>query len=169
MGLVGTMTDWWSSHAGQISYLIPVLAFLEACAGVGLFVSGAFLLTAATALYLADPASLSTILMFSFIGAMVGDHSGYFFGRYFEGSILKLSWLKNREQQCHTVQSRLARSAPLTICVGRFIPILSSLTPLVAGLSGLRFRTFVVCDVLACGLWTCGLYLILINLNRIAS
>lgn len=42
--------------------IIPVLAFLEACPGLGLFVSGVILLTVSTILYTEQIASLSEIL-----------------------------------------------------------------------------------------------------------
>lgn len=43
--------NWLTSSSAQLIFLIPVFAFLEACVGAGLFVSGVFLLSSFTLLY----------------------------------------------------------------------------------------------------------------------
>jgi membrane-associated protein len=147
-------------------YLVPTLAFLESCAGIGLFVSGVFLLSTTTLLYTTGSASLTAILVLGFSGALLGDYSGFMVGRLLGGRVWHISWLKNREQTRSKVQAQLESSAPMTICVGRLIPLLRSLTPVVAGVSGMSWRKFLACDVLACTIWASGLYLILTNLPR---
>jgi membrane-associated protein len=162
-----TITGWLSVPSPNLIYLVPALAFLESCAGIGLFISGVFLLSTTTLLYTAESASLTTILMLAFTGALLGDHSGYLVGRLLGERVWHMSWLKSREQTRSRVQTQLVKSAPLTICVGRFIPLLRSLTPIVAGVSGMSWRKFLACDVLACTIWASGLYLILTNLARV--
>lgn len=165
--MLDTFTGWLSAPPPNLIYLVPLLAFLESCAGIGLFVSGVFLLSTTTLLYTAESASLSMILMLAFTGALLGDHSGYLVGRHLGERVWHTAWFKNREQSRSRIQTRLVKSAPLTICAGRFIPLLRSLTPIVAGVSGMSWRKFLACDVLACAIWASGLYLILSNLARL--
>ncbi len=165
--MIDAITGWMSAPSPHLIYLVPALAFLESCAGIGLFVSGVFLLSTTTLLYTAEPASLSAILMLAFAGALLGDHSGYLVGRLLGERVWHMSWLKNREQTRFRAQAQLVKSAPVTICAGRFIPLLRSVTPIVAGVSGMSWRKFLICDVLACTIWATGLYLILTNLARV--
>lgn len=165
--MLDTFTDWLSAPPPYLIYLVPALAFLEACAGIGLFVSGVFLLSTTTLLYTADPASLSTLLVLAFAGALLGDHSGFLVGRLLGERVWHMNWLKNRQEARTKVQTQLEKSAPLTLCVGRFVPLLRSLTPIVAGVSGMSWRKFLACDLLACTIWASGLCLILINLTRV--
>lgn len=95
--MLDTFTDWLSAPPPYLIYLVPALAFLESCAGIGLFVSGVFLLSTTTLLYTAEPASLSTILMLAFAGALLGDHSGYLVGRLSGERVWHMNWLKNRQ------------------------------------------------------------------------
>lgn len=166
--MLDTFTGWLSAPPPNLIYLVPALAFLESCAGIGLFVSGVFLLSTTTLLYTAEPASLGTILMLAISGALLGDHSGFLVGRLLGDRVWHMTWLKNREQTRSRVQAQLVKSAPVTICAGRFIPLLRSLTPIVAGVSGMSWRKFLVCDLLACTIWVSGLYLILTNLGRVS-
>lgn len=162
--MIDAFTGWLSAPSPHLIYLVPALAFLESCAGIGLFISGVFLLSTTTVLYTAEPASLSAILMLAFSGALLGDHSGYLVGRLLGERVWHMAWLKNREKTRSRVQRQLVKSAPVTICAGRFIPLLRSVTPIVAGVSGMSWRKFLACDVLACAIWATGLYLILTNL-----
>jgi membrane-associated protein len=168
MGVLDTINGWLSSPPANLIYLVPTLAFLESCPGIGLFVSGAFLLSASTLLYTSDSASLSAILLLGFSGALLGDHSGYFVGRLMGGRVWHMTWLKNRAKTRAKIQTQIEKSASIGICVGRLVPLLRSLTPIVAGVSGMTWRKFFVCDFLACTIWASGLYLILTNLALIS-
>lgn len=165
--MLDTVTGWLSEPSPNLIYLVPALAFFESCAGIGLFVSGVFLLSTTTLLYTTGSASLSVILALGFFGALLGDHSGYVVGRLWGVRVWEISWLRNREETRTRIQTKLERSAPMTLCVGRLVPLLRSMTPIVAGVTGMSWRKFLVCDLLACTIWASGLYLILKNLPQI--
>ena len=146
---------------------MPVLAFLEASAGLGLLVSGVFLLSVATILFTSDSTNLPYILGLAYLGALLGDHSGFLVGKLFGAKVWQLGWLKGREGAKTRAQSYLQKSAPLALCIGRFVPVMRSLTPIAAGVSGMSWIKFLMCDLLACSIWIGGLYLILTNLSKI--
>ena len=60
---------------------MPAIAFLEACPGIGIFISGAILLSVCTVLYTQDIATLQQMLTLAFLGAIIADNSGYYSGR----------------------------------------------------------------------------------------
>jgi membrane-associated protein len=159
--LLDTITGWLAEPSPKLIYLVPVLAFLESCAGIGLFVSGVFLLSATTVLYTTGSASLTAIVVLGFSGALLGDHSGYLVGRLLGGRVWEMSWLRNREETRSKIQTQLEKSAAMALCFGRLIPLLRSMTPIVAGVSGMSWRKFLACDLLACAIWASGLCLIL--------
>ncbi|MBT7878644.1 MAG: DedA family protein [Gammaproteobacteria bacterium] len=163
-----TLNGWLAAPPENLIYLVPTLAFLEACAGVGLFVSGVFLLSTSTLLYTSESASLYAILMLSFSGALLGDHSGFLVGRLMGERVWRVTWLKTRVEARAKIQTHLEKSSPIAICVGRLVPLLRSLTPIAAGVSGMSWRMFLACDVLACTIWATGLYLILTNLALVS-
>ena len=69
--------------------MVPALAFLEACPGIGLFVSGVILLSVSTVLYTEHLLTLPQILSLAFLGALMSDHLGFYAGRWFGGELRK--------------------------------------------------------------------------------
>ncbi len=147
--------------------LIPLFAFLEACAIIGIFVSGIFLLSTATLLYSTGNSAIIEIVPLAFLGAMAGDHTGYFLGRFVGDRFWKAPILRRYEERKHKVHDLLEKSAPLAICVGRLTPAIRSITPIVAGISGLSPTRFLAFDILACSIWATGLYLLVTGLSQL--
>jgi len=154
------LTEAFQGGATYLLILITALAFLECMFGIGLFVSGIFLLSTSTAFYLGGDYPLWQITLAAFLGAIVGDHAGYFIGRYSGPTLWRHRVILRHEEKARKVQGWLQTSAPLTICLGRLIPAVRSLTPVIAGLSDVPPRRFVLIDLLACTLWATGLSLL---------
>ena len=56
------LLDWLDQYREQALWLIPLLAFAEACVGLGLIVSGAFLVIVATTLLTTGTATLAQMV-----------------------------------------------------------------------------------------------------------
>ena len=65
--------------------LVPMLAFAEACLGIGLFISGAFLVIVSSILFFTELASLPFICALATLGAAAGGSLRVLFG-LFSGS-----------------------------------------------------------------------------------
>ena len=59
--------EWVSNLPPQALYIVPVLAFLESCLFVGLFVSGVFLLSAVSLIYAGGDTGLFSLIALSFL------------------------------------------------------------------------------------------------------
>ena len=142
--------------------MVPVLAFCEALLGLGLFVSGAFLLATAMITYSAQPDILPLILMLAFIGAFSADTIGYFVGYFFSDRVNRTAFMGKYRKARERFRSLVDRSMLLAICAGRLTPFLRSVTPFLAGSMGLRPTRFLVFDLIACTIWVTGLASILL-------
>ncbi|MFT6437283.1 MAG: membrane protein DedA with SNARE-associated domain [Candidatus Azotimanducaceae bacterium] len=156
--------NWITDLPPQLILIIPLLALLESVVFIGLFVSGIFLLSTCTLIYAQGNTQLSVIVALAFSGALAGDHLGYFLG-YFAGPRLwQKKWVRKqiikRKAPYRKFRSFLIKSAPIAICVGRLSPPLRSVSPLLAGASGLRPLQFFIYDVVACCIWAVGLTLL---------
>ena len=137
--------------------LVPALAFLESCLGIGLFVSGALLLGIASVLYGTGVMELQLIIPLAAAGALLGDHAGYYIG-YVLGPRFHQSRIANRyASQLRRAESLVERYGGLAIFFGRFIPAIRSIVPAVVGISGLGRRRFFLLDSLACLSWSLAL------------
>jgi membrane-associated protein len=149
-----------------IILLVPIFALLESCAIIGIFVSGLILLSTATLLYSSGNNTLLEIVPLAFLGAVAGDHTGYVLGRLAGDRFWKAPVLQRFEHRKHRAHHLLEKSAPLAICIGRLTPAIRSITPIVAGVSGLSPARFLAFDLLACSIWATGLYFLVTQIGN---
>ncbi len=159
--------QWLAGSSPYLVLLVPTFAFLECFVGIGVFVSGIFLLSTATVLYANDVSGIWPIVSLAFAGAIAGDHLGYFIGRFAGHHIWDWKFIERFKPRIEKVFSMIEKSTPVTICAGRLTPPIRSFTPLVAGLSGVSPLKFSLCDLLACTIWATGLYLLVTGISSI--
>jgi len=126
---------------------------------VGFFLPGdSLLFTAGLFSARTDPfAPLWLLLVLVPLAAIVGDQVGYAIGRRTGPAIF------NRPDSRLFTQRNVTRAheffdrhGPRTVVLARFVPILRTFVPVVAGVSGMRYRTFLLWNVLGGILWGAG-------------
>lgn len=148
------------SHRDYAIWLIPCLAFAEACVGLGLFISGLILFGVAIALYNTDILSLWQIAPLAFAGAVLGDHVGYYVGSHYGPKIHEFGLAKRYQQQLQKAERLILRFGASAIFIGRFIPAIRSVVPALLGVSGFTAARYNFLDILACALWAALLALL---------
>jgi membrane-associated protein len=142
--------------------LLGILAIVFAESGllIGLFLPGDSLLFTAGLLiadgtYLHQPLWLMCLLVS--VAAIAGDQSGYAFGRRFGPALFTRpdSRLFRRENLTRA-HDFFGRYGARSIVLARFVPVVRTFTPVVAGAGHMRYRTFLLFNVLGGSLWGCG-------------
>lgn len=159
------LLDWLDQYREQALWLIPLLAFAEACVGLGLIVSGAFLVIVATTLLTTETATLAQMVPLAFAGALLGDHVGFFVGRRIGPGFHHMRLVRRYPDQIRRGEDLIRRHAGMTIFIGRFIPAIRSIIPALLGISGYPRQRYSLLDATACLLWS----LVLAALVQIAS
>lgn len=141
-------------------YAVPIvfgLAFLEACPGIGLFITGALLLATATGLYANGALDLPHIMLAAFLGAFISDHLGYYLGHWVGPSFHSSRFAKKHQERIKRTEALFQKHGAAAIVIGRLVPAIRSITPLFTGISGLSRGRFSLVDLLACSIWAAGL------------
>ena len=141
-------------------YAVPIvfgLAFLEACPGIGLFITGALLLATATSLYANGALDLPHIMLAAFLGAFISDHLGYYLGYWVGPRFHSSPFAKKHKERIRRAEALFQKHGAAAIVIGRLVPAIRSITPLFTGISGLSKSRFSLVDLLACLLWAAGL------------
>lgn len=149
--------------------MVPALAFLEACVGIGLFVSGVILLSVCTFLYIEQIASLKQMLPLAFCGALLGDHSGYYVGRWFGPRFHHTGFAQKRAEIIKRTEQRITKYGSLAIIFGRLLTAIRSVVPLLTGVSGMSRLKYSSYDFIACAIWTVGLGLLIVGIDKVWS
>ena len=144
---------------------LPVLAliiFAESGLLIGFFLPGdsllffgGFLASSAGGKLL--PGGLPAVAMTAFAAAVIGDQVGYLFGRRVGPTLFDRpkSRLFNPDNIVKA-QTFFDRHGPKTIVLARFVPIVRTFAPIVAGVGHMRYRTFVTYNLVGGALWGIG-------------
>ncbi len=146
---------------------MPVLAFFEAFVGIGLFISGAILLSVCTLLYVEGIASLQQMLPLAFLGALLSDHSGYYIGRFMGPKFHHTAFAIKRAKMLEKAERTISKYGVFAIFIGRFLTPIRSIVPLVTGVSGMARARYTTFDVIACAVWTICLGLLIVGFDKI--
>jgi membrane-associated protein len=153
--------EWLERNREYGLLLIPLFAFAESCIGIGLIVSGAILVVVATVLIGADAATIAQIVPLAFAGALLGDHVGYYTGRWLGPGFHQTRLAARYRQSLERAETMIRRRGAWAIFIGRFIPAIRSLVPPMLGISGFPLLRYSLYDMMACLMWALALGLIL--------
>ncbi|MFD5068999.1 DedA family protein [Streptomyces sp. NPDC058369] len=151
--------DYLISTFGLIGIL--VIVFGESGLLIGFFLPGDSLLfttglLAAGHQYLTQPLWLVCLLVV--VAAVLGDQAGYLFGRKVGLSLFNRpdSRLFKREN-VGKANAFFEKYGPRSIVLARFVPVVRTFTPIVAGVSAMHYRTFILFNVIGGTLWAVGI------------
>jgi membrane-associated protein len=162
--------QWLITTFGLIGIL--ALVFAESGLLIGFFLPGDSLLFTAGLLiaqgsYLHVPLWLACLLIS--LAAVAGDQVGYLFGRRFGPSLFRRpdSRLFKQENLTRTA-GFFQRYGARSIVLARFVPVVRTFTPIVAGASRMHYRTFILFNLIGGTLWSCGVTILGYFLGQVA-
>lgn len=151
----------WVAWLGPWSYgLLMLILFCETGLVVLPFLPGDSLLFAIGALAATDGSPLQMPLLFALLpcAVLLGDTTNYAIGRRVGPRIFsseRSRWLNPRH--LHETQAFYERHGGATIIMARFVPIVRTFAPFVAGIGRMRYRKFVAFSIGGALLWVWSL------------
>lgn len=147
----------WGGLVGLI-----VIIFAETGLLIGFFLPGdTLLLTAGLLSAATGKPDLAMMLIALSIAAIVGDSTGYLIGRKAGPALYK------RQDSRFFRQAHLQRAKAfyehwggITIVLARFVPVVRTFAPMVAGIAGMNYRRFVLFNIVGGILWIVSMTLV---------
>lgn len=133
--------------------LAGLAIMLETSLFVGLIIPGdTVVLVASTGVV--DILDFFFLLGAVLLGSLLGETIGFFLGRFF-GPRIRSSKLGQRlgEKNWELADRFVERRGGIAVAISRFLPVLHSLVPVVAGMTSMRYRVFISWTVAACAVW----------------
>jgi membrane-associated protein len=102
--------------------------------------------------------NLPVVLVGVFFAAVIGDQVGYLFGKKVGPSIFRRADSRLFKQE-YVVKADafFEKHGPKTIVLARFVPVVRTFVPVLAGVGKMHYRTFVTYNVLGGFLWAVGI------------
>lgn len=139
---------------------IAGIIFAESGLLVGFFLPGDSLLFTAGFLVHQNVLTFNIhlLVLVLFIAAALGDNVGYAFGKRIGRRLFyrKDSLLFHKEN-LRRAEEFYEKHGAKTIVLARFVPVVRTFAPIIAGISNMRYRTFVIYNLVGALLWAVGL------------
>lgn len=142
-----------------IGYLgLFAIIFAESGLLIGFFLPGDSILFTAGFLAAKGILSLPILLVTCFVAAVLGDNVGYAFGyRIGKRLFQRKDSLFFHKQNVLKAQKFYEKHGAKTIVIARFMPVVRTFAPIVAGIGTMHYRTFVIYNLVGGILWALGL------------
>lgn len=102
--------------------------------------------------------SIHAIVALLFVAAVLGDSTGYAFGNRVGRRLFKRKEsLLFDPDNLQKAEEFYEKHGPKTIVIARFIPIIRTFAPIVAGIGKMRYATFLTYNLVGALLWAAGL------------
>jgi membrane-associated protein len=142
--------------------LLGAIIFAESGLLIGFFLPGDSLLFVGG--FLSSDAGgnqlpvLPIVAMVAFAAAVIGDQVGFWFGRKMGPSLFNRPDSRLfKQQNVAKAHGFFERHGAKTIVLARFVPVVRTFAPIVAGVGNMHYRTFVLYNVIGGFLWAVGL------------
>ena len=145
----------------ELSYgILFLIIFVETGLVVMPFLPGDSLLFATGAL-IASTGTLNIYILIPLLilAAIMGDNSNYFIGKYIGERVLKIKWISKivKPEYLTRVEKYFEKYGSRTVVMARFIPIVRTITPFVAGVGEMKYFTFLTFSIGGAILWISSL------------
>lgn len=144
------------------------IIFAESGLLIGFFLPGDSLLF--TAGFIASQGFLNIfVLIFgSFVCAVLGDNVGYATGYRFGRKLFQKedNWFFHKKNLVKT-QSFYDKHGKKTLVLARFMPVVRTFAPIVAGIGAMHYRTFMSYNLIGGFLWTLGITMLGFFLGKV--
>jgi len=154
------------SFGGAATVALFALIFAETGLLVGFFLPGdSLLFTAGLLASQSKPGqphlNLAVVLAGCTAAAVIGDQVGFTIGRTAGPRLLQRPDSRVFKQEyVDRTEGFFDRHGPKTVMLARFVPVVRTFAPVLAGVGKMHRRTFVVFNVLGACLWVIGITLI---------
>ncbi len=152
--ILNWLLDTVQSVSPLLRNLLAGLAILcETSLFIGLIIPGDTVVLVASA-GVTDILDFFYLLGAVLIGSLIGESIGFILGRLF-GKKIRYSKLGQRlgEKNWQLADRFVEKRGGIAVAISRFLPMLHSLVPVVAGMTTMRYRTFITWTVGACAIW----------------
>jgi len=140
---------------GLWTYLVLfIVIFIETGLVVTPFLPGDSLLFAAGAFAAKGSFNISALFLILWLAAVLGDTANYWIGHYVGPRVFRenVRWLKR--EYLERTQAFYEKHGGKTIFLARFVPIVRTFAPFVAGIGQMRYGYFITYNIVGGLVWT---------------
>jgi membrane-associated protein len=142
--------DYW------VYAILFAVIFIETGLVIWPFLPGDSLLFCAGIVAAQGSLSLPVLIVLLIIAAVLGDNTNYYIGRFFGHRVTALKYKGKpivKQQWLDQTHAFYEKYGTRTIVMARFVPIVRTIAPFVAGVGRMNYRKFLPIDIIGGVIW----------------
>jgi membrane protein DedA with SNARE-associated domain len=151
--LINGAADLAAQYPGLAIVIAFAASIIEAVAVLGVLIPGTPILMAVAAAAAMAGNSMMPIMVVSIMGAVIGDFVSFWFGHRFRFRLRGMWPFATRPSLIGHAEAFFRRYGTVSVAICRFIPVLRSTVPLVAGMAGMARSRFLLANVSSAFVW----------------
>jgi undecaprenyl-diphosphatase len=148
-GAAGLVAD----HPGLAILLAFAAAIIEAVAVLGVLIPGTPILMAVAGAAAIAGMPMAPILIVAIVGAVIGDFISFWLGQRYSLRLRGMWPFRTRPALIGGAEAFFLRYGSMSVALCRFVPVLRSTVPLVAGMAGMSRKRFLIANVCSAFVW----------------
>ena len=150
-------------YGNWVYAILFAIIFVETGLIIMPFLPGDSLLFAAGAFAASGSLNLAYLLILLFIAAFLGDTVNYWIGKYIGDKATNIKLFGRqlvKQKHLDKTHQFYEKYGPKTIIIARFVPIVRTFAPFVAGVGDMTYRKFLTFNIVGAALWVVGITLV---------
>ncbi len=150
---VSDVADLVAQNPALATGIAFLAAIIEAVAVLEILIPGTPILMAVAGAAAIAGLPMTPILVVSILGAVIGDGISFWLGHRFSGR-LRSTWpFAQRPGLIQSAEQFFKRYGTMSVALCRFVPVLRSTVPLVAGMAGMARPKFLLANICSALVW----------------
>lgn len=157
------LNDFIIKYDNWIYVILFMIIFIETGVVIMPFLPGDSLLFAVGMFAAQGSLNLWICLILLFAAAILGDASNYLIGKYFGSKIMNLKWRGRqlvKPEYLDKTHEFYEKHGAKTIVIARFVPIVRTFAPFVAGVGKMTYSHFLSYNIIGGFVWVFGITLV---------
>ena len=152
------LQQWVTDYRTWTYLILFIIVFMETGFVVTPFLPGDSMLFAAGTVAAMDgePLSMFVLLPLLIAAAYLGDTANYFFGKYLGQTVYERNYRLIKREYLDRTHAFYEKHGGKTIIIARFMPIIRTFAPFVAGIGTMSYRRFTSFNIIGAILWVCS-------------
>ncbi len=147
------LINWLAQNPGWLNIALFLTSLLESLAIAGLLVPGVAILFAVAVLAGKVGLPIPELLMWGFLGAVLGDMISFWLGRRLQGRLHQVWPFRRHPGLVRRAEDLFVRHGGKSVIIGRFVGPVRPVIPMVAGAFNMRAIYFVMVNLASAAAW----------------
>jgi membrane-associated protein len=149
------LNEWVTTYQTWTYLILFIIIFCETGLVITPFLPGDSLLFAAGTIAAMDgnPLNVSVLIIVILVAAFAGDNTNFFIGRLIGKTVYEKNYKLIKREYLDKTHAFYAKHGGKTLIIARFMPIIRTFAPFVAGVGEMKYFRFISFSIIGNLLW----------------